>query len=88
MSQFPAAPAKLQPPTNSKSLCRRLGTEYVDILGLTAHQLANRQAWCQEQARRLAPVVRDLSREELEQRLVTDWDLSCAEATWVVGSLP
>jgi hypothetical protein len=87
MSQLPPAPAKLQPLTNSQTRCRRLGRRYVDILGFTNDQLVERQAWCQEQASRLALVVRDMPRKDIERLLVTDWDLCVAEAAWVVDAL-
>jgi hypothetical protein len=75
------------PPTDARTLCRRLGGEYVDILGLTNQQLARRQAWCREQAARLAPAVNGVNPTELQEELVKAWDISVAEAAWVVNAL-
>jgi hypothetical protein len=60
----------------------------VDILGLTNEELLQRHAWCHEQAELLTPLAPEMSRHEMERMLVTDWDLSAAEAAWVVEALP
>lgn len=87
MSQFPPPPAKPLPLTDAQTRCRRVRAGYVDIIGFASHQLVERQRWCQEQAKRLAPAVVGMPIADVERRLVEDWDLCAAEAAWIVRDL-
>lgn len=51
---------------------------------LSEEQFAQRHAWCRAQAAKLAGVPK----EGLAARLAQHWDVSVAEAAWVVSALP
>lgn len=83
MNPLPRPAPRTGPKTTAQTRCRRLGNEFVDILGFSETQLEERRAWCRSQA----VLLEGVSTAGLAERVCEEWDVSAAEAAWVVSSL-